>query len=260
MTNTTEVTKNTTSTGNSLTGRQAVVTGAGTGIGAATSRILAREGARVALVGRRPEVLRQAADGLDAVVLPADVTEPDEVAALAEQARRSLEGIDLVVANAGAMLAAPFTEADRAEWRRMLNVNIMGALDTARAFLPDLLAAADRGAKADLVLSSSIGAHLLLPDYAVYMATKAAVTHLGRGLRQEFGPRGLRVRVIEPGMTRSDLGTDMANAGSRQSLAEFTKQVPPIPAEAIGEAIAWSCAQPVGVNVAALEVLPTHQG
>jgi len=162
--------------------------------------------------------------------------------------------------NAGAMLAAPFDRADTAEWRRMVEVNVIGLLTTARATVDDLLAAAHGGSRpADLVLVSSIGAHLVIPGYAVYTATKAAATHLGAGLRAELGPRGVRVHVVEPGMTASDLGHDMADPEARAWLERFRQQIPPIPAESIAAGIVWSAALAPDVNVAGLVIQPTIQ-
>lgn len=243
-----------------LAGRTAVVTGAGSGIGAATAEALATRGANVVLLGRRIDRVTAVADRIGGLAMAADVTDPAALVAARERVHAELGPVDLVVANAGAMLAAPFEEQQRAEWQRMLDVNVLGLLDTARTFDADLRAAGEAGRPADLVLISSIGAHLTMVDYAVYFASKAAVAHLSRNLRGELGPRGVRVRAVEPGMTSSELGHDMASAASREALAQFAVQVPPIPAAALGEAIAWSAAQPAQVNVSVLEVLPTHQG
>jgi NADP-dependent 3-hydroxy acid dehydrogenase YdfG len=158
------------------------------------------------------------------------------------------------------MLAAPFDTASTDEWDSMVGTNITGLLNTARATVDDLTRSAAAGYPTDLVLISSIGAHITLPGYAVYTATKAAVTHLATNLRAELGPEGVRVRVIEPGMTESELGQHMTNHQARESLAEFTRTTPPMPASAIAEAVAWSASLPAGINAASLVVLPTIQG
>ena len=185
-----------------LAGRVAVVTGATSGIGAATARRLAADGAAVALLGRREDRLRALAaelhDDVDAragaIALATDVTDPAAVERAARRVGAELGRVDLVVANAGAMLAAPFETADTAEWDRMIELNVRGLLRTGRAFAGDLLAAAADGAPADLVHVGSVGGHLVFPTYAVYGATKAAVAHLTRNLRAELGPRGVRVK------------------------------------------------------------------
>jgi NADP-dependent 3-hydroxy acid dehydrogenase YdfG len=249
-----------------LAGRVAVVTGATSGIGAATARRLAGDGAAVALVGRREERLRELAaelgDATEAAVVrvAADVSDRDSVERAADSIRGELGRVDLVVANAGVMLAAPFEEADTAEWDRMLDTNVRGLLATGRAFADDLLAAAAEGGRADLVHVGSIGGHQVFPNYGVYGATKAAVAHLTRNLRAELGPRGVRVKNVEPGLVGTELGDDMKDAGIRQALAAWRGEVGALPAEDIADAIAFAVAAPPRVNVAELIVLPTVQG
>ncbi|KQR98935.1 short-chain dehydrogenase [Williamsia sp. Leaf354] len=252
-----------------LTGRVALVTGAGSGIGAATALALAEAGVRVALVGRRRDRLVDVAEQIaqtvpeapPATVVVADVTDTQGVTEAVRRARTEM-GVpfDLVCANAGSMLAAPIDSADTAEWDTMISTNIAGVLATVRATVDDLTEAGGAGRAADLVVTSSIGAHLVLPGYAVYTATKAAVTHLGTNLRAELGPRGVRVRVVEPGMTESELGDHMSDPDAREWLARFAIENPPMPASAIAESVRWSASLPVGVNVASMIVLPTGQG
>jgi NADP-dependent 3-hydroxy acid dehydrogenase YdfG len=247
-----------------LTGRVAVVTGAGSGIGAATAARLAADGAAVALVGRRAERLDEIAAGIESsagvVTVAADVADADAVAQVAERVRAELGVVDLVCANAGAMLAAPFESAPIDQWDRMLDVNLRGLLLTGRAFIDDLLAAADRGARADLVVTGSIGSRLTFPTYGVYCATKAAVAHLARNLRVEYGPRGVRVKNIEPGLTDSELGDDMSDAAGREVLATMRTRMRSLDAADIAAAIAFAVAAPAHVNVAELIVVPTGQG
>ncbi|MDF0529455.1 SDR family oxidoreductase, partial [Tsukamurella sp. 8J] len=242
-----------------LENRTALITGAGTGIGAAPAAALAAAGARVALIGRRADRIASVAREVDGAYAAADVTDRAALAAAVGELRAQVGTFDLVFANAGAMLAAPFDTADVGEWDRMVGVNVTGLLNTARATIGDLTTAAAHG-PADLVLTSSIGAHMVLPGYAVYTATKAAVTHLTTNLRAEFGPRGVRVHAIEPGMTESELGDHMSDPDAREFLRQFTIDNPPIPASAIGDAVVWSTSLPANVNVASMIVLPTAQG
>jgi NADP-dependent 3-hydroxy acid dehydrogenase YdfG len=259
---TTETQTTTATTARPLTGRTAVVTGATSGIGAATARRLAGDGAAVALVGRREDRLRDLAEELGDGVVPvaADVADPDAVATAAEAIRRELGRVDLVVANAGLMLAAPFASADVTEWDRMLDVNVRGLLRTGRAFAGDLLAAAAEGRPADLVHIGSVGGHETFPDYGVYCATKAAVAHLTRNLRAELGPQGVRVKNVEPGLVRTELGDHMTAAGQRERLAEWRDGIGPLVPADIADAIAFAVALPASVNVAELIVVPTKQG
>jgi NADP-dependent 3-hydroxy acid dehydrogenase YdfG len=256
-----------TDTGNlPLAGRVAVVTGATSGIGAATARRLASDGASVALVGRREERLRELAgelvDSPAAAVTRAavDVSDRDAVERAAAAIREELGRVDLVVANAGVMLAAPFEDADTAEWDRMLDTNVRGLLATGRAFAADLLAAAADGGPADLVHVGSIGSHEVFPNYGVYGATKAAVAHLTRNLRAELGPRGVRVKNVEPGLVRTELGDHTSDAGLRDAVRAWRDEIGPLAPEDIADSIAFAVAMPPRVNVAELIVVPTAQG
>jgi NADP-dependent 3-hydroxy acid dehydrogenase YdfG len=245
-----------------LSGRVAVVTGATSGIGAATARRLAADGASVALLGRREDRLKELATEIGAAALPVavDVTDQDALNAAAATIRSALGQVDLVVANAGVMLPAPFESAQTLEWDQMIGTNINGLLYTARAFVDDLLAAAADGKQTDLVLVGSVGGHQVFPNYAVYTATKAAVAHLTRGLRVDFGPRGVRVKNIEPGLVGTELGDGMRDSGQREQLAEWRRTIQALPPEDIADAIAYATAAPPRVNVAEMIVLPTVQG
>jgi NADP-dependent 3-hydroxy acid dehydrogenase YdfG len=246
-----------------LTGRVAVVTGATSGIGAATARRLAADGASVALIGRREERLRDLVaklEGSVTVPVATDVTDPEALERLAENVRADLGPVDLVVANAGVMLAAPFDQADTAEWDRMLDTNVRGLVHTGRAFTRDLLDAAAEGGPADLVFVGSIAGHQVFPNYGVYGATKAAVAHLTRNLRTELGPRGVRVKNVEPGLVGTELGDDMQDAGIREALADWRIDIGALSPDHIADAIAYAVAVPPHVNVAELIVLPTTQG
>lgn len=209
---TTTETQSTPATGaRPLTGRIAVVTGAASGIGAATARRLAADGASVALVGRREERLRDLADqlaGATAVPVAADVTDAASLERLPETVHVELGRVDLVVAGAGVMLAAPFEQADTSEWDRMLDTNIRGLLHTGRAFAPDLLEAAAEGGRADLVHVGSIGGHEVFPTYGVYGATKAAPSH----------PQPAR-RARPAGRTCEERGTGPRRNGARRRHA-----------------------------------------
>jgi NADP-dependent 3-hydroxy acid dehydrogenase YdfG len=256
------MTEPTTATTTTLAGRVAVVTGATSGIGAATARRLAAEGATVAIVGRREARLKELADEIGPAAFPvaADVSDRDSVDRAADTIRARLGRVDLVVANAGVMLAAPFESAQTVEWDRMIATNVTGLLYTGRAFADDLIAAAGQDRPADLVHVGSVGGHQVFPNYAVYDATKAAVAHLTRNLRAELGPRGVRVKNVEPGLVLTELGDDMLYTQAREGLAEWRDEVTPLPPADIADAIAYAVAAPPRTNIAELIVLPTRQG
>lgn len=249
-----------------LAGRVAVITGASAGIGAATAHRFAAAGAAVALLGRRDALLDdlaailRAEHSADVLALAVDVTDTAALTAAASTIRATLGRPDLVVANAGVMLGAPFDEADPAEWDRMIDVNVRGLLATGQVFVADLLAAAEAGRAADLVNLGSIAAEVIFADYPVYGATKAAVAQLTRNLRASLGPRGVRVRSVDPAFAVTELGADMAHEATRAGLDEMRSALTTITAEDVADALTYSVAVPTRVNIAELTVVPTELG
>lgn len=180
-----------------LEGRRVLVTGASSGIGAATARAIADAGGRVALLARREAPLRELAAELDGVPLPADVTDLEAARRAADRAAEELGGLDGVVAAAGLARPGRLLDADPADWRAMLDVNLLGVIHTLRATGPHLTAANH----ADAVLVSSMsGRRLQSAELGVYAATKAAVHMLAEGVRKELGPDGVRVTTLAPGL------------------------------------------------------------
>lgn len=247
-----------------LAGRVAVVTGAASGMGEATARLLAASGAKVALLARRADRLAElaqkiTADGGTALAVSVDVTSDESVAAAADRVHAELGRADLVVNAAGVMLPNPIDDGRADEWTRMLDTNVAGVLRITRAFTADLLAAAADGRTADLVNISSIGAHLVFPGYAVYAATKAALSHLSANLRAEFGPRGVRVTNIEPGLTATELSDHVDSAELGGQLAGMFETLSALTAEEIADLIAYTVSRARHVNLRQVVVLPTNQ-
>ncbi|MFI0779514.1 SDR family oxidoreductase [Streptomyces sp. NPDC021212] len=131
---------------------------------------------------------------------------------------------------------------------------------TARTFTDDLIATAADGHPADLVHVGSVAGHALYPNWSVYSATKAAVAHLTRNLRAELGPRNVRVKNVEPGVTLTELGTDMRDTQMSATLSGMRTALHPLAAEDLAEAIAHAVAAPPHVNIAELVVVPVQQG
>lgn len=244
------------STNLSLEGRVAVVTGASSGIGAATAQRLTEAGAKVAAVARRQERLAELDDVLP---IAADLADPEAAQRVADTVHEQLGRVDLVVANAGVMLGAPFEVAAVDEFERMIDVNLRGLVRTGRVFADDLLAVAAAGARADLIHVGSVASHVLFPNWAVYGATKAAVGQLTRNLRAEYGPRGVRVKTIEPGIVTTELGADMTDPTGIAELEQL-REMKTLAAGDIADAILYAAAAPAHVNVAELVVVPTAQG
>ncbi|MEU8692214.1 SDR family oxidoreductase [Streptomyces sp. NPDC048665] len=247
-----------------LSGRTAVVTGAASGIGEALAVQLAAEGARVALLARRAERLRALvekirADGGEALAVAADVTDDASVDAARDLVHETFGPVDLVVNNAGVMLPNPVADGRIDEWQRMLDTNVGGVLRVIRAFGADLVAAAGEGRTADLVDVSSVGAHVPYPNYAVYGATKAAVTYLSQSLRSEFGPRDVRVTNIEPGLTQTELATHIDSTELSGQLDGMFDVLGGLTAAEVADVVAYATSRPRHVNLRQIMVLPTRQ-
>jgi NADP-dependent 3-hydroxy acid dehydrogenase YdfG len=243
-----------------LTGRTAVVTGAASGIGAAIATQLAEAGAAVALVARRQDRLDDLAGKLGprTVGVALDVTSQTSVDAGAELVRDRLGRVDLVVNAAGVMLAAPITDGRLDDWTRMIDTNVTGVLRLVHAFTPDLVAAAGEGRTADLVNISSIGAHAIFPGYAVYGATKAALTQLSAALRADLSPYDVRVTNIEPGLTDTELATHMDGPG-QELIASMNEQIGPLAATDIADVVTFAVSRRRELNLRQIIALPTRQ-
>jgi NADP-dependent 3-hydroxy acid dehydrogenase YdfG len=244
--------------------RTAVVTGAASGMGAATAVLLATGGARVALLARRRDRLEELvakieASGGNALAVPVDVTDAASVTAAADRVTAAYGHADLVVNAAGVMLPNPIGDGREDEWIRMIDTNLTGALRVTRAFLPGLRAAAAHGSPADLVNISSIGAHVTFPQYAVYSATKAALTQLSASLRTELGAEAVRVTNIEPGLTDTELGGHVDNPELSAQLGAMFQAMPALSADDVADLIAYVTSRPPHVNLRQVIVLPTSQ-
>jgi len=248
-----------------LAGRTAVVTGAASGIGEAIAVLLAAQGAKVALLARRRERLdavveKIRADGGQALAVVADVTDDGSVSAAVDRIHEAYGTVDLVVNNAGVMLPNPVEDARVDEWQRMIDTNVTGVLRVIGALAKDLTEAAAQGRSADLVNVSSIGAHITgFTNYAVYGATKAAVTHLSALLRGEFGPRDVRVTNIEPGLTESELVSHIDNDGLREQVGGMAEAMGTLRAGELADLVAYVTSRPRHVNLRQIMVLPTRQ-
>ena len=194
-----------------LEGKVAIVSGGGTGIGAATARLFAREGAKVVVTGRRPEPLEAVASETDGRAIPGDITEPGHAEAAVDAAREAFGGLDIVVANAGVGFGGAASDVDDERWQRTIDVNLTGAFRLARAAIPALLT---RGG-GSIVLVSSVSGLVIGTDSAAYAASKAAMFGLVRSIAVDYGPRGVRANALCPGW----VVTPMADA-SMDELAE----------------------------------------
>ncbi|WP_405894692.1 SDR family oxidoreductase [Streptomyces sp. NBC_01527] len=241
----------------------ALVTGASSGIGAATARALAREGFALALVARRADRLAEIATALGergsgaALELTADLCDAAQAAVAVEQTVDRFGRLDVLVNNAGFSMRSPVLDSDPEDWDRMVDLNLRAVLRMSHAALPHLLRAADAGPRgvADLVNVSSVAGRVPRKDNSVYSATKHAVCVFSEVLRQEVTGRGVRVGLVEPGMTR----TEMTIGGGRTSAPPSPPQESWLRAEDVARTVVFMVTQPGHVAINEIMVRPTAQ-
>jgi NADP-dependent 3-hydroxy acid dehydrogenase YdfG len=244
-----------------LDGRVALVTGASSGIGEATAVALAREGAAVALGARRVDRLeslreRIESDGGRAAAIEVDVADESQARAFVEGTRDQLGGVDILVNNAGVMLLGPVTGADTDEWRRMVDVNVLGLLYCTHAALPIM---AEQGSGHIVNLSSVAGRTANLGS-AVYNFTKWGVGGFSEALRQEALHAGIRVTIVEPGFVETELQGHNQNPMVVEQIEKMQNQIGDLlQADDIADAIAHAVTRPPHVSVNEVLIRPTRQ-
>ena len=236
-----------------VSGKIVAITGASSGIGEATARLLADEGAKVVLGARRTDRLQKLvaeirAAGGTAEFRPLDVTSRADMAGFVEFAKASFGQLDVLVNNAGIMPLSHLASLQVEEWDQMIDVNIRGVLHGIAAALPGMKAQGF----GQFVNLSSIAGHRVIPTSAVYSATKFAVGAISEGLRQEN--RDIRVTVISPGITESELAGTISDPAVRAQIEEYRKTA--ITPDAIARAISFAIAQPGDVDVNEIIVRP----
>ena len=248
-----------------LDGTVALVTGASSGIGAATARVLAGQGAAVAIVARRRDRLERLAGeiadkGGRALVLDADVTNRDQATTAVERAVGELGRLDILVNNAGVMLLGPAATAPLQEWDQMVAVNLLGVLYTSHAALPHLVAAANDAPRqvADLVNISSVAGRVARSGSGVYNLTKHGVGAFSESLRQEFSSKHVRVSLVEPGAVATELTSHLRPEIREQSARRFAG-VETLEPEDIADAIEYIVTRRRRVAVNEILVRPTEQ-
>ena len=246
-----------------LDGTVALVTGASSGIGAATALALSAEGAAVALAARREDRLEEVAAtirqrGGTALAIEADVTDEAQARAAVERTVAELGRLDTLVNNAGVMLLGPVVGAPLDEWTRMVELNVLGVLYSTHAALPHLLKAAhsDPRSVADIVNLSSVAGRFARNGNGVYALTKFGIAAFSEALRQEVTERYLRISVIEPGAT----ATELAGHNRPEILESIRSQFgQTMDANDIADAIAYVVTRPRHVTINEVLMRPTEQ-
>jgi len=248
-----------------LTNTVALVTGASSGIGHATARALAAQGAAVAVVARRKDRLDALVAEIEraggtALAIAGDITDRANAEAAVQATVEHFGRLDILVNNAGLMLLGPVTDADVDEWERMIAVNPRGLLYMTHAALPHLRAAAENAPRrvADVVNVSSIAGREAWANYGVYNMTKFGVNGFTEALRKELAPSHVRVGVLEPGAVTTELGSHNS-AAMRTEIDAFHAAIEVLDAEDIADGVAYMVTRPRHTAVGELWIMPTEQ-
>lgn len=240
-----------------IQGKVVVITGASSGLGEATARLLAGRGAKVVLGARRTDRLAAVVadierSGGEAVAKTTDVTRRADVEALVQAALQKFGRVDVMVNNAGLMATSPIARLLVEEWERMVDINIKGVLYGIAAALPLF----QRQGSGHFINISSVAGHKISMGSAVYAGTKFAVRAISEGLRQEVD--GIRTTIISPGAVRTELPLGISDPESATRIQEFYRQQAISP-DAVARAIAYAIEQPADVDINEVLLRPTVQ-
>lgn len=244
-----------------LSGKVALITGASSGIGAATAHAFAAAGIKVALAARRVDRLEALKteivfSGGEALIIKMDVADANSVNAGVGKVMEAWGRIDILFNNAGLMPASWVDEVKSDEWNRMVDVNFKGVLNTTAAVLPVMVAQQS----GHIFNTSSIAGRKVMAGLTVYSATKFAVSAFSEGLRMEVGKKhNIRVTCIQPGAVDTELFDQTQDAAARQRLVDYTSEITCLQASDIADSVLFAAQSPKHVNVAELFVLPTQQ-
>jgi len=243
---------------NNIEGKVVVITGASSGLGEASARLLSERGATVVLGARRADRLKSLVEelignGSKALAVATDVTHYDKVKRLVDTSVQNYGRIDVMINNAGLMPQSPLERLKIDEWNRLIDVNIKGVLYGIAAALPYM-----KQQKAGHIINvSSVAGHKVGPGFAVYAATKHAVRALSEGLRQEVKAYNIRTTVISPGAVVSEL----PNTTTEPDIAEKVRKSYEIaiPADSFARAVAFAISQPEEMDINEILYRPTRQ-
>ena len=240
-----------------IDGKVIVITGASSGLGEATARHLAAEGAKLILGARRLDRLQALARELNLApeaAVQTDVADREQVKRLVDAAVAAHGRVDVIINNAGLMPHSPLERGKVDDWDRMIDVNLKGVLYGIAAALPHMKAQKS----GHIINVSSVAGHKVRPGSAVYAATKAAVRMLSEGLRQEVKPYNIRTTIISPGAVQSELPQSITEADVAKGIQDFYENYA-IPAESFARMVAFAITQPDEVDVNEILFRPTAQ-
>ncbi|GMV94851.1 MAG: oxidoreductase [Candidatus Hydrogenedentota bacterium] len=242
-----------------IKGKVVVITGASSGLGEATARLLCSEGATVVLAARRADRIEALAaelveQGGKALAVTTDVADRQQVKALVDKAVEAYGRIDVMLNNAGLMPLAPLEKLKTDEWDQMIDVNVKGVLYGIAAALPHM----KQQKSGHIINVSSVYGHKLGPDATVYCATKFAVRALSEGLRQEVKPYNIRTTVISPGAVATELLEHISDEKIQAQTKDFVSKIA-VPAETFARMVAFAINEPDDVDVNEILFRPTAQ-
>lgn len=242
-----------------IVGKVVVITGASSGLGEATARLLAAQGATVVLGARRADRIQALADELTGsggkvLAIATDVTDCDQVKRLVDAAVQSYGRIDVLINNAGLMPHSPLERLKVADWDQMIDVNLKGVLYGIAAALPYM----QQQKSGHIINVSSVAGHKVRPGGVVYAATKTAVRVISEGLRMEVKPYNIRTTVISPGAVATELPNSVTEPDIATNMQQFYAAFA-IPADAFARTVAFAISQPEDVDINEILFRPTCQ-
>ena len=240
-------------------GKVIVITGASSGVGEASARLLSSQGATLVLGARRAERIQALADELNgkggkALAVPTDVTDRTQVKHLVDSAVEKYGRVDVILNNAGVMPHSPLERLKVDDWEQMIDVNLKGVLYGIAAVLPHMKAQKN----GHIINTSSVAGHKVRPGSAVYAATKTAVLVISEGLRQEVKPYNIRTTVISPGAMKTELADSITESDIADGVRKFADMIG-VTAETFANIVSFTISQPEDVDINEILFRPTKQ-
>lgn len=238
-------------------GKVIIITGASSGIGAATTKLLAEQGANVIMVARRKDKLDAIKDSLPQLsihAIEADVTDPESLQRVVDFAMEKFGRIDVLYNNAGVMPVNALEKRAYDEWKQILDIDVMGVLNGIAAVLPTMI----EQRHGHILATDSVLGHVVVPNLAVYCGAKSAIRAIMEGLRQEQHDNGIKTSIISPGVVHTDIFNSISDEGHRQEQIETEKAIG-LEAEQVASMVAFAIDTPPDVDVNEIVVRPLAQ-
>lgn len=240
-----------------LKGKVIIITGASSGIGAATAKLLASQGASLVIAARRKDRLDELKDSMPEAcisTIKADVTNFEEVQAIVDYTVDKFGKVDVMYNNAGIMPVNPLIKGQRQEWQQILDVNVMGVLNGIAAVLPVMV----KQKHGHIIATDSVAGHVVVPNLAVYNGSKFAVRAIMEGLRQEQRINGIKTSIVSPGAVHTELFNSINDPKNRQAEIETENSIGLDP-EQIAKAVAYAINTPDDTDVNEIIIRPMGQ-